>query len=237
MKSLDKEILQILIQKTNKKESTIRSQISIIRRKFPNCTMNAAAQIYAMKHNSSILKKLDVEDKKSIPIMEFTNQIPIKKKKNIKKIKKFIDYENNDYFINGHLAEFNRAYTSGCYTSAYILLRKITENLLIDILRKKYPESGGRDNKELYYNITQSRLHDFSVILDNLFNKKTDFGIDGKKIIERINQLCKNFKKEANDKVHSWFHLVERKSEFDSLNIQQIFELIVKLEIIVGLKE
>lgn len=237
MKKLNIKILEYLVDKTGKAEKTIRKNISFIRREFPNCTINAAAQIYAIKNRLSVMQKLDQEDKKSLPDIQIQKAPVIKAKAPIKshKIPGFIAYETTDYFISGHIAEVNKAYDKGCFTSAYMLIRKVIENLIIDILRAKYPESGGIANKELYYNVSQHRFLDFSVILDNLYKKRNDFGIDGKKIIERLNQLCKELKNDANYKVHSWFHLVETKNEFDNINIHQIMELIVKLEKSVGI--
>jgi hypothetical protein len=234
MNNLNPVILDYLQKKTNKAKSTIRKDISLIRRNFPKCTINAAAHIYATKNKLSLMQKLDNEDKASLPNLEVENipKVKIKDKKTVKKIVKFIDYESTDYFISGHINEVNKSYTNNCYTASFILIRKIVENLIIDILHIKFPEKK-MENKELYFNIPQQRLHDFSIILDNLFKKRTEFGIEGKKIIERLNQLVEVLKKDANDKTHSWFHLVESGEEFKKINVSQIFELIKKLELIV----
>jgi hypothetical protein len=238
MNHLNPVILELIISKTGKAKNTIRKNISLIRRKYPKCTINAAAYIYAMENKISIMQKLDKEDKSSLPNLEIEN-VPVVKakgKRNIKKIINFINYESTNYFILGHVNEVNKAYTSGCYTATFILIRKIIENLIIDILRNKFSEKSNKKNKELYYNISQQRFHDFSIILDNLFKKRTEFGIEGKTLIERLNQLVKKFKKDANDKTHSWFHLVESRQEFNDINVTQIFQLILKLESIIGLR-
>jgi len=238
MKRLNPEILDYLIRKTGKTENTIRKNISLIRRNYPKCTINAIAHIYATQNRLSLMQKLDNEDKSSLPNFEIENVpiVKVKGKKTIKKIIKYIDYESKDYFISGHINEANKAYTYGCYTASFILTRKIIENLIIDILRKKFPEKSCKKNKELYYNIPQQRLHDFGIVLDNLYKKRTEFGIEGKKIIERFIQLVKILKSDANDKTHSWFHLVESETEFANVNVTQIFELIKKLESNIGLR-
>jgi len=239
MNHLNPAILDLIIRKTGKAKNTIRKNISLIRRKYPKCTINAAASIYAMENNFSIMPKLDKEDKASLPNFEIEN-VPVvkaKEKKVEKKIVRFINYESENYFITGHVNEVNKAYTNGCYTAAFILIRKIVENLIIDILRHKFSEKSDKKNKELYYNISQQRLHDFSIILENLYKKRTEFGIEGKVMIERLNQLVKVFKKDANDKTHSWFHLVESRTEFDDINVTQIFQLIINLETNIGLRK
>lgn len=238
MKKLNPDIIAYLSKKTGKKESTIRKNISLLRRDFASCTLNAVAHIYAMKLGISILQKLDKEDKKTLPYIETKkNKITIEKKqpRKSKKIIKIIDYDTEDYFKEAHIQEVNKAYTKGLYTSANILIRKIIENLIIDILRKKFPPNT-KENTELYYDVNQRRYKDFSIILDNLHKKRNEFELDNKKIVERLVSLAKKIKEDANDKTHSWFYLVRSKKEIDDLDIQTIIELIKKLEYSVGIR-
>ena len=239
MTQLDKGILEYLANKTGKAPKTIKNRLAILHRKYQKCTMNAVAQIFSLENGFSIIKKLKKDDKATLPNLEIEPQCKIKVKKTSKKKKNpdFIVYDSKDYFIRGHIKELNNAYANDRFTSAFILIRKIIENLLIDILRKRFPESSNSRNKELYYNIRQNRLHDFSVIIDNIYKRRNDFGIEGESIIRRINGLIKKLKKNTNDKVHSWFHLVEKKSEFEDISVHQIIELIIKLETIVGLRQ
>jgi hypothetical protein len=145
-----------------------------------------------------------------------------------KEIIQLIKYETDDPFRKGHIDEINRAYTCRCYTSVFILCRKVIENMIIDILKKKFPPRE-KQNKELYFDINKRRFKDFGVILDNFYAKRNEFDLD-KKIVERIVSLAKPFKKEANDKAHSWFHLVRKRKEIDDIDIQGIIDLIRKLE-------
>lgn len=149
-------------------------------------------------------------------------------------VMKIVQYDTDSHFIKGHIDEINRAYNAKCYTSVFILSRKVVENLIIDILKKKFPE-GIRENKELYFNISQSRLKDFGDILKNLRSKKDDFGTENK-AVEKLCDLASALKDNANNKTHSWYHLVERQSEIDDLNLTAIFELVKKLEQVVGLR-
>jgi hypothetical protein len=52
-----------------------------------------------------------------------------------------------------------------------VMLRKLLENLLIDILRKKY----GTSELSLYYDTTRRRFQDFSVLVENLRAKESEF--------------------------------------------------------------
>lgn len=232
MQKLNTKIVQYLSKKMHKKETTIRKNISLLRGKYARCTLNAVAHIYAMQFGISVLQKLDKQDRQTLPNIEVgKNAVVIDKKTLPKKevISKIIDYETGDYFKKEHMVEINRAYTKGCYTSVNILARKIIENLIIDILKQKYPPNT-RDNKELYYDTDKNRFKDFSIVLNNLYRRRNDFGVDGKKIIERLVALARRIKNDANDKTHSWFYIVKRKKEIDDLDIQTIIELIKKLE-------
>jgi hypothetical protein len=146
-----------------------------------------------------------------------------------------IRYDTNDPFIKGHINEINMAYTCSCYTCANILARKIIENLIIDILRAKYPQKT-KAHTELYYNTSQRRYKDFGIILDSLYKKRTEFDLDDKKLVERLISKARALKEDANDKTHSWFYLVKSKKEIDELEIQTIIDLIIRLESNLGIR-
>jgi hypothetical protein len=231
---LNPKILSKLSKKLGLKESTIRQQISTLKQQNAKSTLNAVAQIYAMKNNTSVMQQLSVEDKASLPHIEQTKEkIKItsvsKTKKEKEKLKELIVYESSDHFIKGHIRQLNIAYTYGCYTGGYMLARKIVENLVIDILQKKFPSDASLANKELYWDAKQNRYKDFSIILKNLYDKRNEFGSKNK-TVERLYQLSKEFKDGANDKTHSWAHLVVKPKELDDLQLQDIIELIKKIE-------
>jgi len=225
---LNSAIISIIKKKTGLAEATIRKNISFLRADYPQCTINAVAQLYARANGFSVMQKLSPEDKATIPHNEVVNPKIKIEKKNIskkEKITEIIIYDTNDYFIKGHIKEINKAYSKGCYTSTHILARKIIENLILDVLVSKYPPTS-LDNLNVYFDVKQNRTKDFSVLLKNLLDKKKDFGFEKAKAIERFYQRAKNFKDDANDKTHSWYHLVESKTEVDELKIQGMIELI-----------
>jgi hypothetical protein len=228
-KNLSPKILEFLKKKLNLTEATVRYYIAQEKISCPNITSNAAAQLFALKRKINILSKLDKEDKETLPNLDIkkvrTVIIPQKDRKNTKiKIPCKITYNTSDRFKKGHVDEFNRAYYYKCFTSCFFLARKIVENLIIDILKIKFPQERG-----LYWDDSRRRFLDLSIILDNLNKKRGDFGTDSK-LVERIYQKVKPFKDDANDKAHSWFHLVENKTEIDNMNIEFIISLIEKLE-------
>jgi len=238
---LDPEILEVLHKRTKKEISTLRVLISRKKQKHPTLTSNAAAHLIAQENNTSVLQKLDVEDKESLKgISSAVKGItPIEVKtvrrgnSNLDKsrFKLLISYESENYFVKEHIRELTQAYNSKCYTCVFILFRKVIENFVIDILKAKFP-----NRIDLVFDINRQRYQDFSVVLDNLYKERTSFSHDGKKAIERLNQLVNPFKKDANDKTHSWFHVVKSPSEIDNLQLQPIIELIKILEKEVGIR-
>jgi len=235
---LKPEVLELLIKFSGLKKSTLRSRITRIKSKHPGLTSNAAAHVIAQSYDKSLLQKLDEEDK--ISLRGYTNtqtiyskfydkhqEVKNRKKKNEEK--SIINYQSDDYFIKEHIKETNRAYNAKCYTSVFILVRKIIENLVVSIIKKKFSKE-----PELVLNTSTNRNLDFSVILKNLYEKRTQFSHDGKGAIERLNQLVKPFKDDANAKAHSWFHIVKSPKEIDDWQLDTIIELVKKLESEVG---
>lgn len=230
---LKPEILKKLVERTGLKKESIRVDLSRLKNKYPKCTLNAVAQLYARSRGFSVMQKLSEEDKNTLPNHDVEKSVVKLKEKKAKpkeKIIELINYETNDHFQKGHIDEINKAYTKGCYTSAYILSRKVIENLILDILRTKFP-STKLDNKELYYDINRRRYKDFEIFLKNLYDKRHEFNINNIKPIERLYEKAKNFKDRANDTTHSWYYLIKTKKELDDLEIQEIINLIKVINI------
>ncbi|MDO8622902.1 MAG: hypothetical protein Q7R52_01545 [archaeon] len=232
MSKLNPQILETIINKTKMSEQAVRNAVSKFKNsKCPKATQNAAAQLFAQSRGFSVAKKLKEEDRATLPSnIEFEKPLRIKKvneRSKSKKIMELIKFESGDYFINEHIKEINRAYTFGCYTSSFILCRKVFENLLIEIIRKKYPGKSQQE-RELYWDFKKNRFLDFSIILNNLDKKATDFGPESK-LVKRTVQKASQFKDDANDKTHSLYHIVKNKKELEDKQPQEVIELIKKL--------
>lgn len=230
------EILEHLKTKLGYKPASIQVQLSILKRKYSGLTLNAAAQLYAQKHGSSILPKLTEEDKESLAKVQLSmvpkREITIPSQKTGQKaFIIFLNYETDNRFEKEHVKEINGTYNARCYTATFILCRKLMESLIIEILKKKFPSVKGRI---LYEHSTQRRFLDFSVVLDNIHKQRTKFSITGSSVIQRLKQKATHFKNDANDKTHSLFHIAT-KTEIDAAGVQEIFDLIVKLNQEVGI--
>ena len=53
----------------------------------------------------------------------------------------------------------------------------MVENLVIDILRTRYPQSG-EGNLDIYFIKEDHRFQDFTMLIENLEDRKNDFGPD-----------------------------------------------------------
>lgn len=235
-KKLSPKILAKLVEKTNIGEASIRNELSAIRRQPGNAaiTLNGAAQQFASKRGFTVMGMLDEEDRGSMPTTPHVVQTVVVARKGGKaatKTKPFVEvltYSTVDKWGQKHIEEANRAYNAQCYTAAFILCRKIFENLIInDLLLKQFPEKN-KANRELYYNEAQSRFKDFSEIVDNLYKKRTEFPPTCRKPIERLRSKLGVFTGNANDYTHSWYHICD-KSEFDRANMQEIADLIAAI--------
>lgn len=72
---LNPTILAHLEKKLGKTAPQIRPRISEIRQENSGLTLNAAAQVYAQKHKTSVLPKLDAEDRQSLGVYQQARNI------------------------------------------------------------------------------------------------------------------------------------------------------------------
>ena len=136
-----------------------------------------------------------------------------------------IDIKFEDIFYRNLTQEINKCYKLGAYTASFTLSRKLIENLVIDILRRKFPQS--QENLEIYYRSNEGRFHDLSVLLRNLEEKKKEFGIE-EETIDEFFKLIKPFRPTANSNAHSIIVWGEKDS-LDKLQIEKMAGLLLKI--------
>lgn len=78
-----------------------------------------------------------------------------------------------DEFYNKLASEINSAFRIRLFTATMVLVRKLFENLIIDLLRQKYGERPLE--KELYYSMKDKRFHSFSTLIHNFETHVDDF--------------------------------------------------------------
>lgn len=78
-----------------------------------------------------------------------------------------------DEFYDNLALEINSAFRIRLLTATIVLIRKLFENLIIDLLRLKYGERP--PYKELYYSMKDKRFHSFSTLIRNFEQHVDDF--------------------------------------------------------------
>lgn len=207
-------------------DGVIRSRLSQIRAKH-NVTLNAAAQIYAQSKGFSVMRYLKKEDTDSLRSIDIKRVVITPKTCKKEKILEIARFPTDDKLLGAHLDEINRAYTFKCYTSTFVLCRKVLENLIVSILRKKYPENK-KEHKEKYWDLNRGRFLNFGALLKNFRDSSMDFGPE-KQLVERICEKADRFKETADEMTHSLYHIATKK-EIDEKNFQHILDLIQELE-------
>ncbi len=136
-----------------------------------------------------------------------------------------IDIKFDDIFYRNLNGEINKCYKIGAYTASFILSRKLIENLVIDILRKKFPPN--KSNLEIYHRPKEKRFHDLIILLKNLEKRKEEFGID-EEIINEFFKLIKPFRPTANSNAHSIIMWGDKES-LDKLQVEKMAGLLIKI--------
>jgi hypothetical protein len=238
-KMLKKEIREHLKKTLGMTKGSISASISQIKYDYPQLTPAAAAQVLARRKHKSIMRLLNDEDKKTLATVSSVattiKSVIVRTSggKGGKRVlpKPILVFPSADRFIERHITEINGTYHANCYTATFVLCRKVIENLIAQILKKKFP---GTKSRVLYEDNKSRRSLDFSVVLDNFYKSRTKFSISASSAIERIKQKATPFKNDANDKAHSLFHIASQK-EIEDANVQEIFDLITVVMKEVGL--
>ena len=229
---LSKEVLERLLNISGSRSpASIRVRIAELRRKYSGLTPHAAAQLYAEKFNKSLMYKLDNEDRQSLYQARIQGLPPrivyIQKSRGGARRKvEYLKYSSRDGFEQKHIEEINRAYNCSCYTAVYILCRKVIENLIIRLLRKRFPS---KKYESLFWDQGRGRFHDFRVILGNLTKVRGKFPGPVQKAVGRLVSKASTFSKDANDQAHSLFHIATRR-ELDEARVDEIFGLISEID-------
>ena len=149
---------------------------------------------YTISENTDGTGNLDIKD----PVLfRFVHQLMTQQIAIVKLVN--ISQPVPSSFFQKIVDEINKAYSSGLYTSTWVCLRKLFENLLIELLRRKY----GTARVEIYFNTAESRFNDFSVLITNLSNNVRDFSSYTSGFDQSFFNFLSNFREQANRTAHS----------------------------------
>ena len=122
--------------------------------------------------------------------------------------------------------EINTCYEYEAHSSALVMLRKLIENPLVDILRMKY-ESTGEHN--LYFDESKKQFLPLSVLVSNLESIASEYERFG--LTRAHLGIIKGLRKDANRSAHSIIDLVDRR-KMDSMKSNANQAVIILLRII-----
>jgi hypothetical protein len=103
-----------------------------------------------------------------------------------------------DDFYKRVVNEINILFTNNHPIPICILVRKLFENLIIDILRKRY----GMSDVSIFFDASHRKFHGFSKLLMALSERKTDFAHIASNLDDIINKINK-FRENGNASAHS----------------------------------
>jgi hypothetical protein len=123
--------------------------------------------------------------------------------------------------------EINTAYSNPKLPNAVLMLsRKLVENLVHDVLEYKFGKQG---QVSLYYDTAHRRAQDFSVLIENLENNKSQYPQDLQDQIDRFLDMVKPFRRDANSKAHKVIDYLDSMSQIRRLKVPEMTQILLKL--------
>lgn len=106
-----------------------------------------------------------------------------------------------DPFFWRLVMEINGTFAIGAFSATNVLLRKLFENLLVEILRKKF--MGDARRTQLYWNESRKQFTNFATLIKNLFDVKDEFGSYQTILSEDFQDFLSEIRGEGNVSAHS----------------------------------
>ena len=187
--------------------------------------------------NASIYRKtpkyasLNLHKRKTAPRpqkqTETSKTKPTKRSKELLLRRKLLNFAGKypEVFYDRLEKEINVAYNIPSLPNAVLnLSRKLIENLLYNVLEKKYPHK-----KSLWWNNSPPRPLMFSDLLKNMIDNRLEFSADEQELIEKFNMLVNPFIKTANQTTHRIMEYLDNMGQINKFKIPEIVQVMIKL--------
>lgn len=130
----------------------------------------------------------------------------------------------DDFYID-LLSQINTAYSANLFVCVRILVRKMMENLLIDILRKKY----GMTGVDTFFNTAGGRFHGFERLLKNTSERIGDFQPICQEFDKDFIRKMDKYRHKGNSSAHSIeLNIVKTNADNDKDEIEFIFKILIR---------
>ncbi len=137
-----------------------------------------------------------------------------------------LDFRNRypEGFYSKLESEVNRAYTYGLPNATLLLARKMVENLLYNVLRKKF----GTKREEIWWDEKNKRPLGLGPMVGSLKNCKKDFKHD-EVSVDKFLKLVGPFISEANKKAHYIMEYLDHVEQLDKFKIDDMIDLLLRI--------
>jgi hypothetical protein len=138
---------------------------------------------------------------------------------------KYLDVKNlPDGFYEDLVFLINKCYLLGIYEAVQIFSRKLLENLLVDILRKKFSTR----KIDLFFNTNSGRFHGFSTLLDNFKNNLDEFKPYSGALDHNFLEKIKRYKVFGDSSAHT-LELNVKKEDLDNNDLEYIINHLISI--------
>lgn len=228
---IDKKLIDLLAETTKKSRTTIHYLIKKKREEYKNLiSREDAAYLLALDYGTDIYDDFGLPAGKAEELRSLVLKVPSvrvirEKPEGDEKQQAEREYltirKLPDDFYYGLLDSVNKSYTHGICVAVSVLVRKLLENLLVDILRKKFKmKSIG-----LFYDKRNRRFRGLNVLIknfeDNLDSFKTVMPSIDSDFVKKLN----TYREAGNSAAHT-LEVETRKSDLDAK--REALEFIVK---------
>lgn len=146
------------------------------------------------------------------------------------KEKSYLEIENvPDDFYRQLINLINECYNKEVYAVVPVLIRKLLESLIVDILKSKY----GHANVNMFFDSSNNKYFGFNRLLKTFEDNLNDFKVDMPSLDKRILREISRFREKGNTSVHVLeLDINKDKSELDrdKGSINHIVKLLIRLE-------
>lgn len=132
-----------------------------------------------------------------------------------------------DYFYSEMIDEINGTFHLGYYIATVILIRKLFENMILDLLKDKFPPTV-EENRALYFINGTGRPKDFKDLIDSLALKQNELD-DGHGTVHLLLKRLKAIKDLGNKNAHKLTHMA-KKDDITNLFLNESIALILRLK-------
>jgi len=119
--------------------------------------------------------------------------------------------------------EINMCYEHNHPNATFFLARKLIENLILDILMKKFP-----NNSNLWWSSSGYHLN-LSPLIKNLNTNRKQFKPNAKSYIKKFDDLVDDFRNETNNSAHNLHDYLSDRSELEKFKIKDMVQLLINI--------